>query len=61
MNSNMEFIRRLNEHYDKGLEDGLRRSYKPGLIFGSFRKQYQAGYEQGLRLRPRQKNKADLS
>lgn len=50
--NNMEYSRRINEKFEKGLADGRKGIYKPGMIlFGVFRKAYLDGHREGKRIR----------
>ena len=57
---NMEYLQKINLKFEKGLSDGRRETYRPGLIYGKIRMAYDSGYEQGLRIkRVIQKNRGE--
>lgn len=49
-NETMKFYKRLNAHFERGLEHGQQRIYAPGLIFGSLRQAYKIGYKEGKKM-----------
>jgi hypothetical protein len=51
MSSELEYLRKINEKYNKGVSDGMIELFRPGLIWGKLREQYTAGYKQGRRLK----------
>jgi len=47
----MEYLQRINSKFERGLIDGQRANYKPGLTYGKIRSAYDAGYREGLKIR----------